>query len=246
VRTELHFHLLPGVDDGPRDHVEALELARLALADGTRRIVLTPHVRELELTELAARTEEVRARLTEAGVALDICRGGELSPDDLPSMTQAELELLAHGPPGRRWVLIEAPLWAAEPDLHWAAAELRARGFELLIAHPERSTEVTPAEIAEQVRIGARLQINASSLAGIHGPAAERTALSFARSGLPFVLASDAHSPARPPLLTRGAEALAAGGVPAETIRAAVDSGPARLLSEGLRHPLHEARLRAG
>ena len=45
MRTELHFHLLPGVDDGPTDDAEAIELARLAIEDGTSLIVVTPHVR---------------------------------------------------------------------------------------------------------------------------------------------------------------------------------------------------------
>ena len=63
VRTELHFHLLPGIDDGPRDDREAIELARLAVADGTRRVVATPHVRLLDLDELPMRTAQLRARL---------------------------------------------------------------------------------------------------------------------------------------------------------------------------------------
>jgi protein-tyrosine phosphatase len=238
VRTELHFHLLPGVDDGPRDDREAIELARLAIADGTGRVTVTPHVRDIRLTELVARTNELRAKLSEAGVPLEVCRGAELSPGDLPSLGQNELELLAHGPPSRRWVLMEAPLWPTEPDFPVAAAELRARGFGVLIAHPERSSELTAAQLGKEMRMGAVLQLNASSLAGIHGAEAERAALELGRSGLPFVLSSDAHSPARPPLLRRGKEALALAGVAAATISAAIEIGPARLLSDGLGHSL--------
>ena len=46
-RAELHFHLLPGVDDGPGDMAESVELARLAVADGTSLVTVTPHVRDL-------------------------------------------------------------------------------------------------------------------------------------------------------------------------------------------------------
>ena len=42
-RVELHFHLLPGVDDGPADLASALDLARAAVADGTGLVVCTPH-----------------------------------------------------------------------------------------------------------------------------------------------------------------------------------------------------------
>jgi protein-tyrosine phosphatase len=246
VRTELHFHLLPGVDDGPRDEPEAVELARLAVADGTARVTVTPHVRDVRLSELVARTDQLRATLREAGVPLEICRGGELSPDDVPSLGQNELELLAHGPAGRRWVLMEAPLWSTEPSLPVSAAELRARGFGVLIAHPERSGEVTAAELREEVRMGAVLQLNASSLVGIHGEEAERAAVELARSGIPFVLSSDAHSSARPPLLRRGRGVLASAGVDPATVTAAVEVAPARLLSDGLGHRVGDAPARAG
>ena len=33
--ADVHFHLLPGVDDGPEDMAESVELARAAVADGT-------------------------------------------------------------------------------------------------------------------------------------------------------------------------------------------------------------------
>jgi protein-tyrosine phosphatase len=234
VRTELHFHLLPGVDDGPRDDGEAVELARLAVADGTGRVVATPHVRQLDVSEIPSRTEELRARLHEAGVGLEIRGSGELSPDDVARLGDAQLELLAPGPPGRRWLLVEAPLVPTEPGLRAAANEVRARGFGVLIAHPERSPTTEAADVREQVAMGARLQINASSLSGAHGPEPERAALELARSGLPFVVASDAHSPSRPPLLTEGARALAAAGFDTATIQAAVDTGPEQLLADGL------------
>jgi protein-tyrosine phosphatase len=234
VRTELHFHLLPGVDDGPRDDGEAVELARLAVADGTARVVATPHVRHLQISELPSRTKELQARLYEAGVGLEIRGSGELSPDDVARLGDDELEVLALGPPGRRWLLVEAPLEPIEPDLAAAASEVRERGFGVLIAHPERSPATPSADVREQVARGARIQINASSLSGAHGPETERAALEVARSGLPFVVASDAHSPSRPPLLTEGARALAAAGLDAAAIRGAVDSGPEQLLADGL------------
>jgi protein-tyrosine phosphatase len=234
VRTELHFHLLPGVDDGPRNAAEAIALASLAVADGTGRIVVTPHVRSVVVGELADRAERLRSLLREAGIELDLRAGGELSPDDVQSLGDAQLEALAQGPPGRRWLLVEAPLQPTRPDLATAAGELRARGFEVLIAHPERSRSTPLAQLRAQVALGACLQLNASSLLGAHGREAERVSLTLADSGMPFVLASDAHSASRPPLLTEGAARLAAAGVDPAVIAFAAETGPERLLSDGL------------
>ena len=84
------------------------------------------------------------------------------------------------------------------------------------------------------MRSGAVLQLNASSLAGLHGSTPARTAISIAESGLPFVLASDAHSSTRPPLLSDAVRRLSSAGIDADVIRAAVDLGPARLFEDGL------------
>jgi protein-tyrosine phosphatase len=234
VRTELHFHLLPGVDDGPTDDADAIELARLAVTDGTGVIVATPHVNAVEIADLPERLEQLRTVLGGAGVQLEIRQGGELSPDDVFRVSQAELDSIAHGPRGRRWVLLEAPLTSSQSALALAAEELRARGFGLLLAHPERSPGYSIEMVREQARLGAVIQINASSLAGVHGSRPERAAVEVAQSGVQFVLASDAHSPERPPLLSEGARALAAAGLDTNTVRGAVDAGPARLVRHGL------------
>jgi protein-tyrosine phosphatase len=233
VRTELHFHLLPGVDDGPRDEREALELARLAVQDGTGRVVTTPHVGQMDLSELPERVRRLRALLADAGVPLEVSGGGEISPTDAAALTDDDLELIAQGPSDARWLLLEAPLWRDPDSLRRAADALRARGYALLIGHPERSSGITIEELEAYVRSGSALQLNASSLAGLHGPMSARAALAIAQSGLPFILASDAHSVARPPLLRRGAETLRAAGVSPEAIRVAVDTGAESLFETG-------------
>lgn len=234
MRTELHFHLLPGVDDGPRDHREAIELARLAVTDGTGRVVCTPHARLLDFAQLPARVGALRDKLAAARVPLQITGGAELSPDDVPHLSERELELAAQGPPGARWLLLEAPLFPTRPDLSDAAAQLRRRGYGVLIGHPERSATTSMADVAEQVDLGAVLQVNASSLVGAHGREVRKTAAALAGSSLPFMVASDAHSRGRPPLLRQAAAALASAGLDPAAVRHAIDTLPERLLSEGL------------
>ena len=234
VRTELHTHLLPGVDDGPASDDESMALACLAVADGTRTVVATPHVSMVDIAELPERVGRLNVRLRNAGIPLEVRRGGELSPRDVYGISRTELEAIAHGPSGRRWLLLEAPLSANHPPLSDAAQELRNLGFGVLIAHPERSTRCSIDELREQVRRGSVLQLNASSLTAVHGARAKRAAIEIAHSGLPFVLASDAHSTERPPLLSEGAAVLLAAGIDSETVRTAVDTGPGLLLLSGL------------
>jgi protein-tyrosine phosphatase len=240
-RAELHFHLLPGVDDGPADLDETLEVARLAVADGTSLVTVTPHVRDLLaagiLAEVPARVRDVGLALRRAGVPLEVRSGAELAHDDVARLSDRELDALAQGPRGARWVLLEAPLFGGSLDDFLAAtAEVRARGFGTLIGHPERCAPLmrTPGAVVAERRAGARLQVNGSSLTGRHGNDALAWGLELLRSGRAEVIASDAHRPSRPPVLSAAVAAVVAGGVARGAADAFVGSNPRALLRRGI------------
>ncbi len=239
TRAELHFHLLPEVDDGPVDLDDAVDLARLAVADGTGVVTVTPHVRDLLaqgiLQELPARVREVQAALDAAGVPLEVRTGAELAHDDVPAFDARTLDLIAQGPAGARWVLIEAPLFGGDADGLLAATDwIRRQGFGTLIGHPERCAALMerPDEIAAERRAGARLQVNASSLVGYHGPAERARGLALLRAGQADVIASDAHRVSRPPRLGEALAVLAAHGIAGG--EAYVRDVPRRFLEHGL------------
>jgi protein-tyrosine phosphatase len=241
LRAELHFHLLPDVDDGPVDMDEAVELARLAVADGTSLVTVTPHMRDLLrhgiLDEVPARVDELSAALARAGVPLEVRTGAELAQDDVPLLADRELEAIAQGPQGARWVLLEAPLFGGDLDEFLAAtSEVRARGFGTLIGHPERCAPLmqSPAALAAERRAGARMQVNGSSLTGRHGKRARAWGLELLRSGTADVIASDAHRPSRPAVLSPAVDAVVAAGVPRTAAEAFVSATPRALLEHGI------------
>jgi protein-tyrosine phosphatase len=238
-RVELHFHLLPGVDDGPADLPAALELAREAVADGTRLVTCTPHVRDVDVSEIPERVRELRSALERAGIGLEIRGGAELAWDDLDGLDGASLEGLAQGPAGRRWLLLEAPLPGAGEleDFEAGARELRDRGFGLLIGHPERSPALTATlgAAARLIAAGDRLQVNASSLTGYHGAGARAAALELVGAGRASVIASDAHRPGeRAPSLGSAVAVLRRHGTPAAQAEQLVSVAPRALLEQGL------------
>jgi protein-tyrosine phosphatase len=237
MRTELHFHLLPGVDDGPKSMEESLELARLAVADGTDTITVTPHARDIDVLTVPERVAELRAALERAAIPLRVIEGVELAQDDVGRLTPDELEIAAQGPAGNRWVLLEAPLFLESPGLLAAAGELQARGYGLLIGHPERcpSLMADGGGLEELVQQGARLQINGSSLTGRHGEDARRWALALAADGRAAVIASDAHRPSRGPVLGESVAILADAGVDRAAAERMTSATPRAFLDAGLR-----------
>ena len=239
-RAELHFHLLPGVDDGPATLDVSVELARLAVADGTSLIVTTPHFRDIDGTgELAARVAEVQDRLDAEGIDLELRVGAELDPSDVARATADDLARIAQGPADAPWLLLEAPLphmADTAADLAEAAAELRRRGYGVLIGHPERSPAVwADGQVLErELAAGSVLQLNASSLTGEHTPKDRDRAFELARRGVAAVVASDAHRPTRGPRLGAARDALMAAGIPPAVAADMTDVAPRAILDGGL------------
>ena len=236
--AELHFHLLPGIDDGPKSMEESIELAAAAAAEGTETIVTTPHVHPQFVTDpstLPERVREVAAKLVARRIRIDIRCGGELAQEMVPRLTQRELETISHGPAGRKWLLLEAPLDGIDRAYTAAADELRERGFAVVVAHPERAlrwSDVGWETLEHELDLGSVVQINAWSVAGLYGEMVRATALWLLRTAPQAVIASDAHGGARMPALGLALDALAAARLPdPERLLNAVPRG---LLEHGL------------
>src|SRR4051812_37405670 len=238
-RAEIHFHILPGIDDGPATMEKSLELARLAVRDGTRTVVATPHVREdffTDVHELPWRVRELNARLRLEGIPLDVIQGAEVGPAMVSALDERGLEQVATGPAGARWILLEPPFTSLAGALD-AAAELRARGYGVVLAHPERSAGVLTAGcrlLREELAAGTLTQISVSSLLGHHGSEAQVAARHFVDMRMAHFLASDAHSARRPPALGAGMDCLLAHGRSFAEARRLVETAPLDLLTNGV------------
>jgi protein-tyrosine phosphatase len=235
---EIHFHLLPGIDDGPSSIEESVGLAAAAAAEGTRTIVATPHVHPAYPTEVSTlpdRVREVRARLAAERIPIDVLCGGELAHSMVARQSDSDLETIAHGPPGRRWLLLEAPLAGLDEEYTVAADEVRERGFGVVVAHPERALGVAEAGwrvLEHELAAGSALQVNAWSVAGLYGERVRTTALALLRRAPLAAVASDAHGGPRMPALGLALDALAGAGVGAPV--QFVSAAPYRLLERGL------------
>jgi protein-tyrosine phosphatase len=241
-RSEIHFHILPGIDDGPPEVEDSLDLARWARADGTGTIVATPHVRSdfhARVDDLPDRVRELQTRLDAEGIPIALRVGAELGHDMVGRLDQRELDSIAHGPPGARWLLVESPFGGLDDEFAAATDELRDRGFAIVLAHPERAAGVLDGGalgLRRELEAGTVLQVNASSLLGRHGGAARDAGAELARR-YPVALASDAHSEWKPPSLTAGIAAAIELGVPEPLARRIADSAPRALLRNGLAVP---------
>lgn len=235
-QVDLHLHLLPGVDDGARTEDESVAHARRMVAAGVREATVTPHVAEawpLDVTSVAARTAALAVRLDAEGIALRLHPGGEVHPDRVDALSEAELAAVAHGPPGARWVLLEVPFAGIGEPFVASLGRLRDRGYGALVAHPERA-EGGLDRLWPELSRGTVLQVNVGSLTGAHGEASRRRGEWLVRNGLAFVLASDGHPGTRDELLADGAAAAARLGVSSVATWRLTETNPRFLLRDGM------------
>jgi protein-tyrosine phosphatase len=239
--VDLHVHLLPGVDDGARTMDESLAHARKLMAEGIREVTATPHVRAplvpVDLDIVPERLAELRAALAQEGIPLSVHAGGEIHASGVAGLTEAELDALAHGPAGARWVLLEMPFDGIDERFLATLGELRGRGYGSLIAHPERAAGFLAGgldRLRPELVAGALLQVNADSLLGAQGEEARRGAEHLVRSGLACVLGSDGHPGTRDQTVVDGARAAWAAGASAVQCWRLTQANPRFLLVHGI------------
>jgi protein-tyrosine phosphatase len=241
--VDLHLHLLPGLDDGPADEAASLEHAARMVAEGVHEATVTPHIGHpwfpgVDPETVAERTRLLQQALDRERLDLRLHTGGELHPGAAADLAASELELVAQGPAGARWVLLEVPFAGVDLAFAETAARIRANGYGLVIAHPERADGLLAgpgmAILRREMEHGSVLQVNVCSLIGMHGDEARETARRLLRSGLAYVLASDGHGGARGHTL--GAGPAAARGIGASELQSwqLTQANPRFLLRHGL------------
>ena len=203
--VDVHSHVVPSGDDGVGSAEEELELCHEAGRRGTRVLFATPHVWP-HLTLTPAREEEVRrvhaAMAREAAAAgLDLQLGFELTParalldDDLGRYRLGAIPA----------VLVEFPFTGPLALTDRVAEEIDAAGLTPVLAHPERAESViaSPETTRAYHERGWLLQVNATSLLGRHGAAAQEAGWFLVETGLADLVASDGHRARRPPFLDK-------------------------------------------
>lgn len=211
---DIHCHILPGIDDGPKNWAESLKMAQIACKDGIRKIVATPHYikgsYEPPVKEVLSLTKELNERIKKEGLQLEILPGMEVYMDpELPEWVKNEKVLTFNNE--RKYILIEFPPDSMSPQSERVFYELRLQGIMPILAHPERNEVIMkdPQKLFPFVEKGLLTQVTASSLHGHFGSGCRDTADFLLNHNMAHFIASDAHFvPGRMPELKKTYELL--------------------------------------
>ena len=197
---DLHCHILPGVDDGPKNLDESLEMVRIFIKAGYRQVVATPH--QVPGTTWMLSLEEIRNKLAELNhaikienIALDVLPGMEIAFDPLIPELLEKGQLLTLG--NTSYVLIETPFQLLPLGWEQMIFAILSKGYFILMAHPERCAQLAakPQLVDRLIEAGVYLQVNWDSFLGYHGRAALHMAHRLSESGYIHCLATDSHNP---------------------------------------------------
>ena len=222
--TDVHSHILCGVDDGAENEKMMYDMLDMAYASGTRTLCVTPHYqplfygdnREKALASFRLLSTYAASKYPDLRIIL----ANELGyyTDCLPAVAAGECRLI-----GGKYLLMDflpgTPLFT----IRYAMEEMLSHGYSVLLAHVERYGALDGEErlLEEWERRGARFQVNASAFARKTPLREKRRIKRLMKRALVHVVASDAHDPVLRHSSLKEAE---------EVITARFDADVARLL----------------
>lgn len=190
--TDIHTHLLPGVDDGFSSLDESLEMLSFLKGQGVERLFLTPHM-------MADLTRNRKDPLLEsfdlfredcAHIDIDLHMAAEYMLDECFYDRMQEGLLSYDG----RHVLVEVSCLQASGDLFEKLYDIQMNGYVPIMAHPERYSFWDEGGLMKLKEHGCKFQLNLFSLSGFYGSTSQKTATRLLKDGHYDFAGTDIHS----------------------------------------------------
>lgn len=165
--TDLHTHILPGIDDGAKDLETSLEMLRRQKKSGVERVALTPHYYPLreELQDFLERRQHAYELLLSAWdsetmpqlrLGAEVHYSSCIADMDLRSITFSHSDYL----------LLELSDTVVPAHIEQVVKIMLEQGITPILAHVERCVYFAedPAKLMRLIDLGALAQITARAL----------------------------------------------------------------------------------
>ena len=192
--VDIHTHILPFIDDGASSYEESLEMLRVMVSNGVKKVVATPHF-DFETDNLddflSKRSEvytELVNRVSNSKIDIEILLGCELMYT--PALSSMDLSPFSIN--NSDYVLIELSTRYDDPSLYSTLNSVISSGYIPILAHVERYSYLIndSNRLVELVNLGVLTQVNTSS----HGNDRYPFVQALFKHNLTHLIASDAHN----------------------------------------------------
>ncbi len=199
---DIHYHLIPNIDDGP-DTIEcAMAMVKISYDQGVRTIVATPHLNHpaehrgnIEVKpDIEKEFETLRTHIQETYSDMEIYLGAEiyLSKQNLNHLDQVLFRTLND----THYILVEFSRDLTFEELDHALQELTLLGYRPILAHAEVYKCFTNhmEDLLKLREQGILIECSAGNIVGFHQKPDKIRAVEMLRHGLVDIIASNGHN----------------------------------------------------
>lgn len=210
--VDIHSHILPEVDDGPKSWDVCLSMCRRAAADGITHMVATPHANDRYhydreyLRGLVAHLQQLVGDAPKILLGCDFHLSYENLQDAFVNPSRYVIG-------ETHYLLVEFSNYSVPQNTTDSFLKLGDLGITPVITHPERNPILRESmqRVVEWAEQGCIIQMTGSALTGFWGDRTRRAAEWLLERQVVHVLATDAHDlEKRVPVLSTSREAAAA------------------------------------
>ncbi|MCD8101933.1 MAG: hypothetical protein LUE26_05090 [Alistipes sp.] len=195
--TDIHCHILPGLDDGSSSMEESIEMAALMEKVGIRHIYATPHIKgdtyPNDRTTISRAADEFSSQLAKRNIGIKFNFAAEYFIDMffMDKLESGEEFLTLDG----KHILVESSMRREPLGLFDTLFKLQTKGYRPIMAHPERYVYYgkDPLPFKNMKKAGCLFQLNLYSLSGGYGKEVKGIAEMLVKHNLIDLIGTDSH-----------------------------------------------------
>ena len=139
LNTDMHSHLIPGIDDGAKTMEDSIALIKMLHSVGYTRLITTPHIMSDYYKNtpeiINAGLEQVREAIKIENIPVEIFAAAEYYLDDGFLQKLEEEKLMTFGD---NYLLVEISYINPPENIKEIFFRTRVAGYKPILAHPER------------------------------------------------------------------------------------------------------------
>jgi len=197
LAADMHSHLLPGLDDGLQEIEQSIAFIKELQQLGYKKLICTPHILSDVYPNspetILPKLELVRDALEKNNIDIQVEAAAEYMVDlDFENYFNAGKPLLTFG---KNLILIEMSYVAASNNIENVIFNLKLKGLQPVLAHPERYNYYLGNidQFQRFIDLGCYLQINILSLLGYYGEGSKITAQNLLKKNMVTLVGTDMH-----------------------------------------------------
>ena len=230
--VDIHSHLLPEVDDGPKTWDVSIAMCQAAAADGITHMVATPHANDryhYDREYLQGLLDRLRQLLSAAPELLLGC-DFHLSYDNIQDAIAHPMRYVIAD---TRYLLVEFSNYSIPQNATDSFLKLGDAGMTSIITHPERNPILREnlQRVVEWAGQGCVVQMTGSALTGFWGERTRAAAQWLLEHDAVHVLATDAHDMEKRVAILSTARDAAAKICGEEVAEALVEGNPRAIIA---------------